>query len=70
MGMILDDRDLGIHCEAHLRWGVDLYTDLGHSTIALNWDQIPEAIRLLNEALEYKREKNESLPTSTTEEAI
>ena len=66
MGMILDDKNLGIHCEVHTEWGLDLYTDLGHESLQIDWYQVQEAINLLTSALEYKRKKDESVPKSTT----
>lgn len=53
MGIILEDNG-SIHCETHHDWGVTLFTDFGHESINLDWNQIDEAIRLLTEARENR----------------
>lgn len=66
MGLILNDRDLGIHCERHLSWGVDLYTDFANENMSITWQQVDEAIRLLTEAIDGWKKANESIPKSAT----
>lgn len=50
MGMILDDKEQGIHCEKR-RESIVLYDDFGGQSIEMDFEQTREAVSLLQEAL-------------------